>query len=1203
MAEPSSPPDDKPPEFSDSTLSVRSGGIDIAAQQVSVGGDVVGRDKIVTGYTADQVQALLVQISASFQPRPFDGRCPYLGLDAFGEEDADRFFGREKLVADLIARVRDSRFVMIAGPSGSGKSSLVRAGLLHQLRHGALPGSERWLYTVLKPGRDPLEQLALAMARMAKSPDAGHYIRRSGASHADILHESAESLLSDRRDQRAVIVVDQFEETFTQVSNENERAAFLHLLTRAATVENGRVTVLPAMRSDFVAGCASYPALNALLNGQFMQIGAIQPDELVSAIAQPALRVGLRIDPDLIAQIVEDMRDEPGALPLMQFALKDLFDAQQARGGVIALTLVDYLAPGGLHKSLERHADASFAQLNEMEKRLARDVFGGLIQVGRGTQDTRRTARLDELVPAGVEAASVEVVVQKLADARLITTDISQTSEVFADPRSMAERAETSEVLSARTVTIAHETLIDAWPWLRRLVNENRDAIALQNQIAEDAAEWERSNRDASYLYSGARLATAREQLEAKKLALSAVAQTFVETAIETQEKIRRKQRRQTLGLIGGLAAVAVVLAGLAGLAFTAQQAADMRSRESRSRELAAVALSQIEVDPERAILIALEANRAAITYESQNALRQALLASRLQVTLREDESWVNSAAFSPDGARIVTASYRMARVWDAATGKELAVLHGHESWVNSAAYSPDGARIVTASDDRTARVWDAATGAELAVLRGHEDRVTSAAFAPDGARIVTASWDDTARVWDAATGAELAILRGHESWVNSAAFSPDGARIVTASYDRTARVWDAATGAELAVLRGHSAAYSPDGARILTASDDHTARVWDVATGAELVALRGHEGGVNNAAFSPNGARIVTASGGGTARVWDAEGAELAVLRGHEYGVHSAAFSPDGTRIVTAGVRTARVWDAAAGAELAVLRGHESWLYSAAFSPDGTRILTASRDDTARVWDAATGARLAVLRGHEGTVTSAAFSPDGTRIVTASGDRTARVWDAAAGAELAVLRGHERWVSSAAFSPDGTRIVTASDRTARVWDAAAGAELAVLRGHEGTVTSAVFSPDGARIVTASDDGTARVWDAATGKELAVLRGHEDVVWSAVFSPDGTRIVTASSDDTARAWDVATGAELAVLRGHEDWVYSAAYSPDGARIVTASQDGTARVYLVHIEDLIALAKTRVTRELTCQERVLYLHEDIVCPTATPTPTP
>jgi len=210
MAEPSSPPDDKPPEFSDSTLSVRSGGIDIAAQQVSVGGDVVGRDKIVTGYTADQVQALLVQISASFQPRPFDGRCPYLGLDAFGEEDADRFFGREKLVADLIARVRDSRFVMIAGPSGSGKSSLVRAGLLHQLRHGALPGSERWLYTVLKPGRDPLEQLALAMARMAKSPDAGHYIRRSGASHADILHESAESLLSDRRDQRAVIVVDQF---------------------------------------------------------------------------------------------------------------------------------------------------------------------------------------------------------------------------------------------------------------------------------------------------------------------------------------------------------------------------------------------------------------------------------------------------------------------------------------------------------------------------------------------------------------------------------------------------------------------------------------------------------------------------------------------------------------------------------------------------------------------------------------------------------------------------------------------------------------------------------------------------------------------------------------------------------------------------------------------------------------------------------
>src|SRR6266852_5197921 len=418
--------------------------------------------------------------------------------------------------------------------------------------------------------------------------------------------------------------------------------------------------------------------------------------------------------------------------------------------------------------------------------------------------------------------------------------------------------------------------------------------------------------------------------------------------------------------------------------------------------------------------------------------------------------------------------------------------LVGHETMVNSASFSPDGARIVPASGDGTARLWDATSGQELAVLRGHEF-VNSASFSPDGARIVTASDDRTARLWDATSGQELAVLRGHEFAVSSASFSPDGARIVTASADRTVRLWDAKSGQELAVLRGHefsvnSASFSPDGARIVTASVDRTVRLWDATSGQELAVLRGHESVVSSASFSPDGARIVTASGDGTARLWDAtSGQELAVLRGHEDEVNSASFSPDGARIVTASAdRTARLWDATTGQELAVLRGHEFAESSASFSPDGARIVTASGDGTARLWDATSGQELAVLRGHEFSVNSASFSPDGARIVTASVDRTVRLWDATSGQELAVLRGHEFSVNSASFSPDGARIVTASDDgTARLWDATTGQELAVLRGHEDEVNSASFSPDGARIVTASDDRTARLWDATTGQELA----------------------------------------------------------------------------------------------------------------------
>ncbi|HKY52775.1 MAG TPA: ATP-binding protein, partial [Anaerolineales bacterium] len=446
-------------------VSVQADNQSIAFNELYVGGNVrdirIGHN---IGYTAEQVSVLLKQITTTLQPKPFDGRCPYKGLEVFEEEDAELFFGRERLVNELVGRVKESRTVFITGPSGSGKSSLVRAGLIHALKHGAIRNSDRWLYETMKPGREPLKDLALAFSRL-KSPELEDYFLAHSI-ETDILNKCAESVLSGRKDQRFVLFVDQFEEVFTQINQEEERVAFINMLSHAATIENGRVIVLFAMRSDFVSNCATYPALNELLSQEFRQIGAMQPDELVSAIALPAMHVGLPVEHELIAQIINDMKGEPDALPLMQFALKDLFDAKQAEDGVIALTLKDYLGHGGIHKSLERHADATFAKLSENEQELTRSIFSGLIEIGRGTQDTKRTALFDELVPANTKPEEVEVIVQKLATARLIITD---------------------EQAGKDTVTISHEKLIEAWPWLKKLVNENRDAIALQNEIASDA--------------------------------------------------------------------------------------------------------------------------------------------------------------------------------------------------------------------------------------------------------------------------------------------------------------------------------------------------------------------------------------------------------------------------------------------------------------------------------------------------------------------------------------------------------------------------------------------------------------------------------------------------------------------------------------------------------------------------------------------
>jgi WD40 repeat protein len=555
-------------------------------------------------------------------------------------------------------------------------------------------------------------------------------------------------------------------------------------------------------------------------------------------------------------------------------------------------------------------------------------------------------------------------------------------------------------------------------------------------------------------------------------------------------------------------------------------------------------------------------------------------------IVLRGHEGGVKSAAFSPDGSRIVTASDdSTARLWDAATGTELAVLRPPEreeissrpdgppvvvhtrSAMSSAAFSPDGLRVVTGSIDKTVRVWDSETGKELLVLRD-ESYVLSAAFSPDGLRIViTGSDDNTARVWDAANGKEIVALRGHAGRVRSAVFSSDGSRIITTSDDSTARVWDATSGNERLVLQGPegivSATFRPDGSQIITASArDRTARVWDSETGKELAALRGHAGDLRSAAFSPDGLRIVTGSQDKTARVWDATaGKESVALRGHKDGVASAAFSPDGSRIVTASDdRTARVWDATTGKELVELRGRRVSVPK--FSFDGLRIVGFD-EGTVWVWDAVTGDRLYGVEDDGSDVIWVNWSRDGLRLIghpkriLDSARKERVVLDKIGVVDLLVLGGGNL---PADFSPDGSRViaVTGFEKTARLWDGATGKELAVLRGHE-DVGSVAFSPDGLLIVTGSGDRSARVWDANTGGELVVLRSDDDVVYVG-FSPDGSRIVTGSNDRTARVWDTATGRELAALRGHEGGVKSAAFSPDGVRIVTGSSDKTARVW-------------------------------------------
>ena len=1134
--------------------------------------DGVGDDEFVALLTAALRGAPPpAEVADAFQ-RSRTTICPYRGLLYFREEDAPFFLGREPVIDELERTLARASLVSVVGASGSGKSSVVRAGLVPRLRRSQAPV---WEVVTMVPGDRPLRGLAAAFVAVLE-PDM---------TEIDVLVETgklATALANDDvsvRDvvarvvgrqsgtERVLLVVDQWEELYSLTRDAEERARFISQLLDASL--RGALSVVLTLRGDFVGHTLADRQLSDRLQGAQVNVGPMTRPELRRAIEDPARAVGLSFEPGLVDAIVGDAGDQPGHLPLLEFVLRQLWERRNAD----RLTHDAYREMGRLEGSIASQAERVFESLSEDERPALRHLFLRLARPADGQDYTRLRAESTDI------SADEWRLVHRLADERLLVTA-------------------QSVVASDRTVEVSHEALLRHWSRLRTWLDRDREFLLWRERLRPMITTWTERQEHDDALLQGAFLAEAEKWRIERNPDLSPSEQRYVEASAHTRmqrdqddrerrdrelaqakaladaERARARQagaaaatlRRRNVILLG-----AVALSVAAG-GFAWREASDSRREAAHSRQLLTLSYLEegrrlvVEGRYQEAMPYLLESRRDGIDNPPLRMLFHAAERHLPLVPLLEHRGDVESAVFSRDGTRIVTASGdKTARVWDAATGKPVTDPLEHQAAVTSAAFSPDGNRVVTASD-KTARVWDAATGKSLTGPLEHQAVVMSAAFSPDGTRVVTASWDRTARIWDAATGQPIASPLEHREGVLSAAFSPDGTRVVTASWDGTARVWDATTGNPTTGPLQHrnwvtSAAFSPDGTRVVAAGYDKAARIWDAVTGMPLTSPLEHQAGVSSAAFSPDGTRVVTASWDKTARIWDAAtGRAVAGPFEHQARVRSAAFSPDGTTVVTASEdKTARVWDAVTGNPVTTPLEHQGDVVSASFSPDGTRVVTASRDRTARIWDAATGKPLTITLEHSQKVQSAAFSPDGTRVVTTSWDDTARIWDVATGKPLTIPLKH-LLVDRAVFSPDGARVVTTGYKTVRVWDAATSGPIGSPLEHQEAVRSAALSPGGTRVVTASDERTARVWDVTTGKPITIPLEHRAKVVRAAFSPDGTRVVTASEDKTARVWDAATGKPITGPLEHQEALVSAAFSPDGTRVVTASWDRTARVW-------------------------------------------
>jgi len=1140
-----------------------------------------------------------------------EARNPYKGLRAFEEVDAENFFGRERLSKHLIERLAETRFLAVVGPSGSGKSSVVRAGLVPAIRRGSLPGSERWRIVEMFPGAYPLEELEAGLMRVAVDPPTS-LMEQLEDGERGLIRALKRILPADESE--LVLVIDQLEEVFTLVEDEQRRTSFLAVLERAVRDPHSRLRVVTTLRADFYDRPLLYSGFAELLRDYVEAVVPLTPDEFERAIAGPADRAGITLEPGLLPEMVAQVANESGSLPLLQYALTELYERRNGN----VLTRDAYHSIGGVSGALAQRAEEIYYGLADPSRESARQVFLRLVAPGEGTEDTRRRVDRAELESIQGDREAMTEAIAAFGMSRLLSFD--------RDPRG-----------GAPTVELAHEALVREWARLRRWIDAAREELRLHRRLTAAAAEWKDSNRDESFQLRGAHLAQFETWSSEPPLALTELEREFLLTSLrerdaeqsaeaarqERERKLERRSINRMRALVGVFAAAALVATGLTIFALLQRQAAQDRARLALARQLGAQAVSEPRID--RALLLAREAVNLDRSPQTEGTLLSTLLRSPAVVGTfsMPIEIRPRFLAVSPDGRTLVVSdNHQELRFFDTQRRREIRPPLENIGELAPVRYSPDGSLLVAVStakkssetvevlevlDSRTLKSvrtlfhgpdypiapmglqtfgvspnnqfafhiysmqledgsdgpalldrWDLATGRRTTIAIGSSGKL-AAAFTGAGTRLVTVTQSQIA-IWDARTLRRLRSARQPISSALGAAISPDGRTVGVGSAFGNVDFVDTASGLLTRGIGGHSAAgqlsrggylWSPNGRRFVSTGQDAKIIVWDPATGRQIETLPGHGGPVFGAAFTADGQTLYTAGQDGAIFEWD-----LGTQRRFGRPFQAIAASAEPLPYL------------AAVAPLAL-------------SPDSSRFATRVSPQSIGLFSMRTLKTEETLRavGPGSAVTAIAWSKSGEELLVGGSRGEVGVWTVEA--EPHVVRSLQGLpsalqVESVAVSPDGNQLAAGGATIENipvgdvaVWRRDGDAPRWKLHLEKfGDVFSLSFSPDGTHLAVAVGDGRVLLLDGATGRIERTLRPfgtflvgiYPTPATSVVFSPDGS-LLTATQSGLVQRWNVATGVAIGQpVLASSSGISSLSLTPEGSQFATSGGDGSVKLW-------------------------------------------